>query len=77
MIKFVAGSYKGVKEDRQKDVYRLLHIAFDHGYLFDAGEIEAIWEKATIGSWAPLPEKDDDIWFFIEKNLPAQIVSKS
>jgi hypothetical protein len=76
MIRFVAGSYKGVKEDRQKDVYRLLHIAFDHGCLFDAGEIEAIWEKATLGSWSPLPENDEDTWDFIEKNLPAQIVRK-
>ena len=74
MIKFIAGSYKGVKEVRQKDVRRLLHIAYDNGYLFDAGEIEAIWEKATLGGWAPLPKDDNEIWYFIEKNLPAQIV---
>lgn len=67
-IRFFSGSAKGVKEERQKDVHRLLHIAFDHGYLFDAGEIEAAWEKATFG-WAPLPENDDEAWAVLSKCL--------
>lgn len=73
MIQFIAASYKGVKPQRQKDVYRLLHIAFDHGYLFDADEIEYEWEKLNPG-WPVLPPNPDEIWKILKKSLPAEAV---
>ena len=71
-VQFIAGSFKGVREDRQTDVYRMLHLAFDHGYLFDAAELEAIWLKQD-PNWRPLPQKDHDIWLVIEKSIDPAI----
>jgi hypothetical protein len=71
-IQFIAGSFKGVSLNRQADVYRMLHIAFDHGYLFEADELEKIW-LAHDPKWTGLPEKDFDVWFVIEKTLEPEI----
>lgn len=71
-IQFIAGSYKGVASDRQADVYRMLHVAFDHGYLFEADEVEKIW-LAHDPKWIKLPEKDYDVWFVLEKTLAPEI----
>lgn len=51
----------------------MLHIAFDHGYLFETDELEKIWLVAHDSKWAELPEKDYDIWFIIEKTLDPEI----
>lgn len=67
-IQFSCGTYRSVKQDRQKDVRRLLHIAFDEGYLCDGLEIEAAWEKATFG-WAPIPPDDEEVWKILSKCL--------
>jgi hypothetical protein len=58
---------------RQKDVYRLLHIAFDHGYLFEANEVENAWVTLNEG-WVPLPEADSEVWKTLQKSLPAELV---
>jgi hypothetical protein len=71
-VQFIAGSFKGVREDRRNDIYRMLHLAFDHGYLFDVAELEEIWLKKD-PDWQPLPQKDHDIWLFIEKHIDPAI----
>jgi hypothetical protein len=72
-IQFIASSFKEVALDRQADIYRMLHLAFDRGYLFEARELEKIWLAAHQFKWAPLPEKDFDIWFIIEKSIDPEI----
>ena len=71
-IQFITGSFKGVIVERQKDVYRLLHIAFDHGYLFEPIEIEEAWGRINKG-WAPLPDADSGVWKILQKALPAEL----
>lgn len=72
-IQFITGSFKSVIIERRDDVHRLLHVAFDHGYLFEADEIEEAWGRAN-KCWAPLPANDQDIWKILQKTLPAEIV---
>jgi hypothetical protein len=72
-IQFIAGSFKGVALDRQPDIYRMLHVCFDRGYLFEVDELEKIWLGAHEFKWAALPEKDYDVWFVIEKTLAPEI----
>jgi hypothetical protein len=67
------GGVKGLSQDRQKDVYRLMHIAYDHGYLFDGVEMEEAWFLVNKG-WAPLPESDLATWKILQKSLPATLV---
>lgn len=55
----------------------MLHIAFDYGYLFDAGEIELAWETNHKGAWAPLPEKNAEVWWEIQPFLEAAIAEGS
>ena len=71
-VQFIAGSFKGLPENRQTDIYRMLHLAFDHGYLFEAAELETIWLKQN-PIWQPLPEKDHDVWMIIEKHIDPAI----
>lgn len=71
-VQFITGSFTGVALARQADVYRLLHLAFDHGYLFEAAEIEKIW-LAQDPHWRPLPQEDHDIWMVIEKSIDPAI----
>ena len=50
----------------------MLHLAFDHGFLFEASELEEIWQKQD-PNWRPLPEKDHEIWLVIEKHIDPAI----
>jgi hypothetical protein len=71
-IQFITGSFKSVIVERREDVRRLLHVAFDNGYLFEAYEIEAVWGQLNKG-WAPLPSDDKEIWKILQKSLPAEL----
>jgi hypothetical protein len=72
-IKFVTNSYQTTVE-RKTDIRRLLHVAFDFGYLFEPAEIELAWLEVNPGDeWAPLPERDNEIWFRLQKYLEAAI----
>jgi hypothetical protein len=72
-VQFIAGSFKGVPASHQADVYRLLHVAFDRGYLFDAEEIEKIW-LAEGGEWVSTEGlTEHQMWFVIEKTLTHEI----
>jgi hypothetical protein len=64
-------------KQRRQDLRRLLHIAFDFGYLFDPNEIEEAWKKANKDTWVPLPEKDAEIWFKLQKVIEAAIIEGS
>lgn len=78
-IQFIAGSYKGVAQDRQSDVYRMLHLAFDYGYLFEADELEAIWlaQGTPETPWISLPKEDKELWHILQKSLGAEIAGLS
>jgi hypothetical protein len=65
-IRFIGGDYKSVIHERRETVRRLLHIAFDHGYLCEGNEIEAAWEKT---GWEELSKDDDEVWATLEKCL--------
>lgn len=72
-IRFFTSPYQASLE-RKADVRRLLHIAFDFGYLFEPAEIEAAWLAVNENQWAPLPEKDVELWFQLQKNIEAAII---
>jgi hypothetical protein len=72
-IKFVTSPYQATVE-RKNDIKRLLHVAFDFGYLFEPAEIELAWKKVNPkDDWTPLPERDAEIWFRLQKYLESAI----
>ena len=72
-IKFVTNPYQGTVA-RKNEIKRLMHVAFDFGYLFEPDEIESAWLQVNPGKdWVPLPEKDGEIWFKLQNYLEAAI----